>query len=319
MTRAVLLPAGADPFLNAYWLRHYRTWADEVDELHVAVCGPIPDDVLAYTKAMVADVPHATMTHFPRREAHGQVLTYLLGTTQADHVLLIEDDAFIRTPSAINDAFMALELHEHDLIGCPRDGYASANVIAAAHKEFGPEVRGLAFWPCFLFTSREALEATDRLFDGKVWAAGDTVLGETLVAEGSADTFIWASYQLRAQGLDVSLRDGFRLGDPIPPDAPWFHVGSLSSGHGWSWLNPASTYEWRLSEIRHWALLPRGETVKRMAWWQRVWDHWDGAIPDYHEAYGEGIRQFMADFSVSQGDVDFVRASFDYLVTWAES
>jgi len=28
--RIGLLPAGSDPFLLAYWLRHYRTWADEI-------------------------------------------------------------------------------------------------------------------------------------------------------------------------------------------------------------------------------------------------------------------------------------------------
>lgn len=318
MTRAALLPAGADPFLNAYWLRHYRTWADEVDELHVAVCGKLPDEVIDYIGASVASVPHATMWYIPERMKHGQVITYLLGLTKSDHIMLIEDDAFIRKPGAIDAAFEALENGSTDLVACPRDSYASGNVIAAARKEFGDEPRGLAFWPCFLFVSREALEATDRLFDSKLWDAGDTILGTALTEPGSADTFIWASYQLREMGLRVSLRDGFRIGDPIPPDAAWFHVGSLSSGHGWGWQNDM-TPERYAQEIEQWRGLPAGETAKRMAWWQRAWDHWDGGIPEYHEQYGAGIRQFMADFGVDQHEVDALRASFDYLVTWAES
>ena len=72
MTRAALLPAGADPFLNAYWLRHYRTWADQVDELHVAVCGDIPAEVIRYTAECIKSVPHATMHYFPERTKHGQ-------------------------------------------------------------------------------------------------------------------------------------------------------------------------------------------------------------------------------------------------------
>src|SRR3954466_15278038 len=58
MTRAALLPAGSDPFLNAYWLRHYKTWADSVDELHIAVCGPLPPEVMDYTRACAADAPN---------------------------------------------------------------------------------------------------------------------------------------------------------------------------------------------------------------------------------------------------------------------
>ena len=45
--RIGLLPAGSDPFLLAYWLRHYRTWADEIDELRVLVCGQCEWECLA--------------------------------------------------------------------------------------------------------------------------------------------------------------------------------------------------------------------------------------------------------------------------------
>ena len=43
MTRAAVCVMGADPFLNAYWLRNFATWSDEVDELRVIACGLDPD------------------------------------------------------------------------------------------------------------------------------------------------------------------------------------------------------------------------------------------------------------------------------------
>ena len=317
MTRAALLPAGSDPFLNAYWLRHYRTWADQVDELHVAVCGPLPPEVVDYTEACVAAVPHATMLHLPERTKHGQVLTLLLGQTSADHVVLVEDDAFVRRPGAIDEAFAVIERGEADIVAAPRHSYASESITAAARSRFGDDPRGLAFWPCFLFVARAHLEATDRVFDSTLWPAGSTILGTTLDEPAAADTFIWASYQLRDLGLTVSLREAHRIGEPIPADAPWFHVGGLSSGHGWGWQNDW-TAERYAQELRNWAG-QESETAKRMAWWQRAWDHWDGGIPDYHDAYRAGVLQFMADFGVSQDEVDALRASFDYLLTWAES
>jgi hypothetical protein len=317
MTRAVLLPAGADPFLNAYWLRHYRTWAAEVDELHIAVCGALPDDVLAYTQNCVDAVPNATMHHFEERTRHGQVLTFLLEQTEADHILLMEDDAFVRAPGVIAEAFGVIERGEVDIVATPRDSFASANVIAAARKALGDEPRGLAFWPCFLFASRGCLGATDRVFDSTLWPVGSELLGTTLTEPGTADTFIWASYQLRAMGLSVSLRENHRIPEVIPDDAPWFHVGSLSSGHGWVWQTDMTPDRYT-QEVEHWKGLPSGEAAKRMAWWQRAWDRWDGGVPEYHEAYEAGFRRFMADLGIGQGEVNHLRTGFDPLVTWDE-
>lgn len=316
MTRAALLPAGADPFLNAYWLRNYRTWADSVDELQVAVCGDLPAEVLDYTRALIEIAPHATMHHFPQRMVHGQVLTFLLRQTSADHVVLLEDDAFIRKPAVMEEAFRSVESGT-GVVACPRNAYASDHIVAAAEKRFGEEPRGLGFWPCFLFIAREHLAATDRVFDGIVWPAGAKLLGTILTLPGGADTFIWASYQLRDMGLSVELRDMHRLGEIIRDDAPWFHVGSLSSGHGWGWQN-GWTPERYQEELGNWSGTPVNEIAKRMAWWQRAWDNWDGQIPAYHAEYEAGFRGFMADFGIGQDHVDELRRSYDWLVTWAE-
>jgi hypothetical protein len=319
MTRAVLLPAGADPFLIAYWLRHYRSWAAYVDELHVAICGPIPSEVRDYIEACADAVGVTTFSHFAKRTPHGQVMASLLGSTSADHVMFVEEDAFIRKPEVVRDSFAALENGDTDLIGCPRDGYASESIVNAARRRFGDGLRGLAFWPTFVFASRAHLEATDKRFEAIVWDPGDAILGTTLIERATSDTFVWGSYQLRDQGLRVTLREPYHVGEDVSSDAPWFHVGSLSSGHGYLWQSgkpmPAEQYA---AEVEHWKRLPAGETAKRVAWWQRAWEHWDGGIPDYHEEYGAGLQKFMADFGVTQGDVDGYKVSYDYLPTWAQ-
>lgn len=316
MTRAVLLPAGSDPFLNAYWLRHYLPWADTVDELHMAVCGPLPAEVIAYTRACVEAVPHATLYHLTERTPHGEVIAYLLTKTTADHIMLAEDDAFVRIPRVVADAFA--EAESGALAGCPRNSYASTEVIEAAELRLGAEAGGLAFWPCFLFVSRESLEATDRHFEATIWEAGDLLFDHTMTELGTADTFVWASYQLRDQGLSVVLRDMHRVESPDTASGPWFHVGSLSSGHGFAWLGELSADRYA-QEVEQFGRLTEGDAAKRMAWWQRAWDNWDGGIPEYHAAYETGFRTFMADIGLSQATVDAQRATYDRLVTWAES
>jgi len=312
MKTAALLPTTGDPLLARYWVNNYRQkWQGEVDELRVLINGPTADAAQIYHDAGAKVTITGPM-------GHGQALNVLMAQTDADAVMLIEDDAFVRRPGVIGDAFAAIERGEADIIACPRDSYASESVVAAGRRRFGDEPLGLALWPCFLFTARAHLEATDRVFDSTLWDAGDAILGTTLDEPASADTFIWASYQLREMGLTIRLEEMHRVGEAIGPDAPWFHIGGLSSGHGWGWLNDW-TPERYAQEIVNWADTPSAEIAKRMAWWQRAWDHWDGAIPEYHEAYGAGMRRFMADFRVDQREVDALRASFDYLVTWAES
>jgi hypothetical protein len=318
MTRAALLPAGSDPFLNAYWLRHFESWASEVDELHIAVCGPLEPDVLAYTQALVDALPNATLHHLPKRTMHGSALTYLLGKTRADHVMLCEDDAYIRRPGVVADAFSRIESGEVDIVACPRDSFATDEVLGIARTRFGETAT--AFWPCFLFVSRANLEATDRHFAASLWAEGERVteLDHTCLTSNSGDTFVSASWQLRAAGLRVELRDNGRIVGPVPDhhDLPWFHVGSLSSGYGYNFLGDLTEKE-HADEKYAYSVL-REDGTKRMAWWQRAWDCWDGGIPAEHDRYEAGFRGFMADIDMAQADVDACRATFDPLVTWAE-
>ena len=317
--RAALLPTGADPFHIAYWLRHYKTWADSVDELHVAVCGPIPRQVIEYIGRIIGELPNATMHYLSHRTDHGKVLEFLLEQVSSDTVLFMEDDAFIRKPEVIDEAFSRIESGEVDVVGSPRNGYATQALISIATNRFGDEPEGLAFWPTFLFARTKNLLATDGRFGGTNWMPGDDFLGWRLGDFANADTFIWASYQLRAQGLKVELRDGHRLSErPMDHGVPWFHVGSLSQGHGNMWQNPLLTPEWYIHEREMCVRLPGYELPRRVAWWQRMWEKWDGCLEAYHTEYGEGLRKFIYDFMVDERTVEGLWREYAPLVTWPE-
>ena len=112
--RAALLPAGGDPFVNAYWLRHYaQLWADEVDELRIVVCGQNDPGVVRYMLDRVNEAPHARVEFFGGRTDHGAVMRYLVDQTSADHIVLLEDDAFVRHPGVVNERF-------DRIVGLPR-------------------------------------------------------------------------------------------------------------------------------------------------------------------------------------------------------
>lgn len=320
MTRAALLPAGADPFLNAYWLRHYRTWAGEVDELRMIVCGADPE-VTAYMTDLAAELPNVALSFGPRAD-HGAMIGRLIDETDADHVLLIEDDAFIRRPGAVGEAFRAIEDGKTDLVACPR-GSGTPALVDAVNGRYGSQTapatneEGPFYWPCFLFARRADLLATDRRFGAGEIADIERVLGTTFGEPQATDTFGWTSIQLRDMGLRVRIEAQFRAQLPLLAgwgDAPWFHVGSLSSGYGLYLMGPeqhAGHFDAIRDDLYDWN--------KRMSWWQRVWDRWDGALPELHEAYGEAIREYVAATAMDLGIVAQWRSGFDGLVTWDEA
>lgn len=313
MTRAALLPAGSDPFLTAYWLRNFATWAQYIDELHVAVSGALEPEPLAYIEAAIAAVPNATMYHIAHRTDHGTTLAWLIDKTEASHVIFCEDDAFVRRPDVIDGCFRVAEAG--GIVATPRAGWASAEVTDAAAAAFGEQY---AFWPCFVFVSRQALLQTDRQFGGTIWEAGDTLLGRTLRERCVADTFVWGSYQLRSLGLVEELHDNYRMsGQHIPDEAPWFHVGSLSGGHGWGFMGDLSPerYEVQIESFRRIAM---DDACRRVTWWQRAWECADGAIPEYHARYGLALATFRDVIGVSQSHVETCQRENDRLVTWAE-
>lgn len=313
MTRAALLPAGSDPFLLAYWLRNFATWSQYVDELHVAVCGPLEPEPLAYIESLIASTPGATLYHLDKRTDHGTVIGLLVDKTSADTVMLCEDDAFVRRPEVIDQCFRVAEAG--GIAATPRGGYAAHEVVAASVQKFGDYH---AYWPCFVFVSRAALMATDHDFGGTIWSPGQKLFDYTFREMGGSDTLVSASLQLRAMGLPETLIDNHRLsGQTVPDDAPWVHVGSLSGGHGNMFMADIPEDRYRF-ELDMFGRLPPGNALQRVAWWQRAWRAADGAIPEYHARYWAGLEKFRADIGISQPAIDAYWFENLPIVTWAE-
>jgi hypothetical protein len=320
MSRAALLPAGADPFLNAYWLRHYRQWANEVDELLVQVCGQDDPEIREYIQGCVDAVPHAAVV-FTERIDHGAVIGQLIDRTSADLVMLCEDDAFVRRRGCVDYQFKRIESGETDVVGCPR-GSASPELIQLANARFGQHQvlsgeTGPALWPCFLFAKRGDLLRTDHNFGAAGWPGGREIpgLGKT-VNEVAGDTFVWASFQLRLMGLRISLEPEYRAQKEKLAewtDAPWFHVGSLSSGYGSYFLSGQDTTD-HIRSIRN----DLYDWNKRMSWWQRVVEKWDGALPEHHKAYQLALHDYIEQTGMDQGQVDEWKRGFQTLISWAE-
>jgi hypothetical protein len=320
MSRAALLPAGADPFLNAYWLRHYRFWADEVDELLIQVCGQDDPEIRRYLRKCVKSVPNARVVFSPRKD-HGSVIGELIDRTDADLVMLCEDDAFVRRKGVVDHHFRQIEQGRTDVVGCPR-GSASPELIDLANGRFGQHQvssgeTGPALWPCFLFAKRSDLLRTDRNFGAAGWPGGTEIpgLGKTTM-EVAGDTFVWASFQLRLMGLRVSLEPEYRAQkDKLTEwtDAPWFHVGSLSSGYGSYFLSDQDTAG-HIASIRN----DLYDWNKRMSWWQRVVEQWDGALPEHRAKYQQALATYIEQTGMDQGQVDEWKRNFGTLITWTE-
>ena len=286
----------------AYWLRHYASvWADEVDELRVQVCGETTPEIIAYLEGLVAGVPHATMTFYPIRLDHGTAIGHLVRATTADHIMLCEDDAYVRRPGAVDAAFRRVESGETDIVACPR-GSAEPEIITAAIAAFGDEQlssgeMGPLFWPCFLFVSHANLDRTDGHFSARDYKAGEIVepLGHVASENICADTFGSASLQLRGLGLRVHLEPEYRADRAKMVGwaavAQWFHIGSLSAGYRIAWLNGKTP-----EELQSFAEAQTGgadDWCKRIAWLRRIWLEWDGALPELHEAYGREMEAFV--------------------------
>jgi hypothetical protein len=319
MTRAALLPAGADPFLNAYWLRHFERWADEVDELRMMVCGAD-----ARTKKYLRSIagPKVILT-FSERIDHGLAIRTLIEATSADLVMLCEDDAFVRRHGAVSEAFGWIEAGGWDIVACPRASMTQ-DLREVAASRFGwldssSGEGGPAFWPCFFFGRREDLLATDRHFGAAAWQPGDTIPGldYTANAETAADTFSGTSFQLRKAGLRVKVMPQYRANlskmvDWVHEDIPWFHVGSLSSGFGYYFLAGLTPED----EERH-AQSIRNDLFdwnKRMAWWEKVSETTD--LPKLGAEYREALAQFKSRTGMRASDVEPWRHLFDRLTAW---
>lgn len=265
--RVALLPAMDDGFSIAFWLRNFRTWADEVDRLIVLTSGPSAEtipiegeriDVLRYPGDWVQ---------------HGAALNILVGhTAPGDLLMLCEEDGYIRRPGVVREHFDRLEAGL-DVLASPRDG-GSMDLLDAAHKRWGEcragDEQGTGFWPAFCFIRRDILTATDSLYEPRRWRKGQVVPGLRRRAreDGASDeTMMSVSWQIRDSGARIELTEqyrvsvGFLMQKWLPRDPPWMHIGSLSAGAGL--YNGVSRFD-----PAHVASIPYDWT-RRISWWRR--------------------------------------------------
>lgn len=275
MKTAALLPSSGDPLLARYWLRNRETWRDEVDELIVYVNGDLAA-VPIYEAAGAKVIASGT------RMSHGDVLGELIRATDAELVVLVEDDAFVRRPGAIRSALDAVRRTDESIvIGCPRGGMDPAIAVAAEAKwgtVTGPDgSTGHGLWPCFLFGWTSDLRACSG-FASRSWGAGETIpgLGYTCPSVMTTDTMTVAAFELRSRlriVTDVQYKELWQK--ECSGTEPWFHAGGLST-------DPASARPdigMDNLEGKDWA--------HRFWWWRRIGhdyrEHWERAAvdPDY--------------------------------------
>lgn len=320
MTRAALLPAGGDPFLLGFWLRQYRTWASEVDELRIQVCGLEDPLVRGYIAEMCSEYPNVVVTFSGPRVDHGQVIARLLSETSADLVVLCEDDAYVRKPGVIAESFARIESDEVDIVASPR-ATGTPEVTMQAARTFGWQVMdtteaGPFMWPCFLFAKRSDLLRVDN-YSVKHWKPGDPVLGlgYTVQSENDADTFADASMQLMGLGLRVHWQPQYRSDERLMSswtDAPWFHVGSLSGST--DYLLGRKDHVDRAAWVADVAGNP--DWAKRLSFWQRAVETAEG-LPDLASRYRSEIAAVIDEAQVPSWLISEWRRRFDPFVTWA--
>ena len=318
MTRAALCVMGADPFLDAYWIRHFRSWADQVDELRVVFCGVDDQAHRALLRAALWDLP-ASAEWMPLGTDHGVAIREGMQGCRADVVMLCEEDAYVCKPGMVGEQFARIERGEADIVGGPR-GTMTPELRSWANAKYGELTgqtgeAGPILWPCFLWARRADLERTDQHYGAIGWEPGARILGETYPERQSADTFGWASLQLRELGLRVHVEAQYRADFGAMAgwsDPPWFHVGGLSTGWGMYVMGPDShdPSAMRDQDLTDW--------TKRVAWWQRMAEKAPGP-PGLAEPYRASVDRLVSAMGMDREQIAAWDRAFGRLVTWPET
>jgi hypothetical protein len=326
MSRAALLPTPGDPFLLKYWLENYaKYWKGEVDKLYVHLNTPIEREVVEYEQELL-DRYGVNFIYKDHQIEHGDAINELLDMCSEELVMLIEDDAFIFRRGVIDECFYLLEKGECDVLGSKR-GSCSMEILEAAKNKWGLNYdgygdQGCNFWPCFFFIKRELLEKTDRKFGSRAWKMGETIepLGHVVNGEiVCGDTFVNTSLQLRAMGLRFLCFPQYH-GSPDDLEhfekrtnlwdgnAPWTHVGSLSSGVGGVLVddNGISLATRTSPQTQRDFVLPPAhvnEWARRIQWWQAFYDNSDpNKITEFREEYRKALERLYIACGVHKKD-----------------
>ena len=320
--RAALLPTPGEPFMLAYWLRNFETWRDEVDELLVYVNGRHAEACDMVTAA------GGRVLHETEAIGHGPAIAGLLAGTEADVVVLCEDDAYARRQGAVREAFERLESDQADIIGSPRyEDYANVPIEETWPTPTGELADlGRALWPTFLFARRDDLLATNRRFGDTVHRRGEMIpgLGVPVTREMCdyintspyyihVDTFYATTWQLRHKRIELVHR--VRVIDPeaaetwVANDPPWFHITGLSAIH--------IVLDGTVSDLPDWG--PDGGLwPRRVAWWERTYRTAPQELreSDYGRRYRERLDRFRSLTGLSAAAIDAWDARLAPWVTW---
>lgn len=248
--RAAILPLPGDPFLFNLWLKFYdKYWGQAINTLYVHLNAPVEEAVVKYISKL-CESRNIFLMYTPNYTDHGNAINQLLDVVTEKYVMLIEDDAFIWNADVVDAAFALLESGNFDIVGSKR-GSCATEILEAANQKWDIPTSGLGdqgpnFWPCYFFSSVELLKKTDRNFNARAWYRGETIepLGcEVDVDVVYGDTFVNTSLQLRAIVPPHRIAylpqyhshpDDMRHADKseflFDGQAPWCHIGSLSSG-----------------------------------------------------------------------------------------
>ena len=155
MSRAVILPTPADPFLLTYWLDLFlKNVMDEIDTLYVHANRELDPRVLSYIEEMFKH-PKIVFKHTNHQVEHGDAIDQILEVVKEDHVMLFEDDCYNFRQGFVNKMFTLLEGNFYDVIGSKR-GSCGQEILDASKKKYGLDYSGLGdqgcnFWPSYFF------------------------------------------------------------------------------------------------------------------------------------------------------------------------
>lgn len=251
-TRAALLPTPGDPFLINLWLKSFENvWESEVDKLYVHINSYLPAPVIDSLRRRLDRNPKIETLYDDRMMDHGNSLATLVRHCQEELILLIEDDAFVLKPGAVDACFSAIEQGAYDCLGSPRGSCTMKLFDLGMEKFEKPAIgydSGPHFWPNFFFCKKKDLLRTDLNLGAHTFKIGDYIPAlDYTVHEPSVngDTFVWASLQLRGLGLKFGYIEQFKVhpndfeeyrrrDNCFSKKAMWLHSGSLSGSlHSW--------------------------------------------------------------------------------------
>lgn len=315
MSRTALVSSGSDPFLILTCHKLFQKYYyDELDSFRVNLnnASRFPLEVRQELVADLIKDPKVKLIYRPEGGDPGQAIKELLLTATEDLVLLLEEDGYIFTPGEVSKCFKRIESGEVDALGSPR-GSCGEEIAEASRVKYGLDYthygdNGANFWPNFFFCKRSDLLKTDLDFGSKQFNAGEYCkeLDYTFKEVNCADTFVWASIQLRAMGLkigeipqhkaDVNEVESKTTGmmNWINGVPKWIHAGSLSSGWGGylSGTIPDLPDEGSKKEM---------ET--RVSFWMLANNMVDG-FDDFKKPYQEGILNLMAEAKLNAGRIN---------------